>query len=148
MIKMTNMCIVEDGENFLVQIREKQDWPGLTFPGGKVEAHESIYESCIREVKEETGLEVSHLKLCGIIHYDLVGSNEQTIIFLFKTSCFKGKLLTTFNEGKVYWLAKKDILKKNLSSDLEKYLELYEHDEVVEIFLKWDGKTSSEYKMY
>ena len=70
-IKLTNMCMIEKDDMVLVQLREKKDWPGITFPGGKVEKQESIYASCIREVKEETGLDVKHLSFSGTIHYDV-----------------------------------------------------------------------------
>ena len=56
-IKLTTMCMIyKDNGEFLVQDRIKNDWPGITFPGGKVEKDELITESCIREIKEETGL--------------------------------------------------------------------------------------------
>ncbi|MEP6984348.1 MAG: NUDIX domain-containing protein, partial [Chloroflexota bacterium] len=35
-------------------------------PGGAMEAGESLAETCIREVREETGLEVRILRLVGI----------------------------------------------------------------------------------
>ncbi|MFZ1540441.1 MAG: NUDIX domain-containing protein, partial [Enterococcus aquimarinus] len=60
----TNMCMVynEQGQ-ILVQDRKKQDWPGITFPGGHVEKGESFVGSVIREVKEETGLTIQSPQL-------------------------------------------------------------------------------------
>ena len=64
--EFTNMCMIYDGEgNILVQDRIKS-WCGIAFPGGHLELKESIVESVIREVKEETGLDISNLELCGI----------------------------------------------------------------------------------
>ena len=62
----TNMCMITDGRRVLVQDRKSEKWPGVTFPGGHVECGESIISSVIREIKEETGLTVSNLELCGI----------------------------------------------------------------------------------
>ena len=63
---LTNMCMVTDGDQILVQDRLDPNWPGITFPGGHVEPGESFVESAIREVKEETGLDISNVRLCGI----------------------------------------------------------------------------------
>ena len=53
----TNMCMIyDDSGNVLVQDRLNPDWPGISFPGGHVEAGESFTDSVIREVYEETGL--------------------------------------------------------------------------------------------
>ncbi len=49
--------MLEDSDRVLVMDRKKEDWPGITFPGGHVEAGGIITEAVIREVKEETGLE-------------------------------------------------------------------------------------------
>ena len=60
------MCMIYDDKgNILVKERIKS-WCGIAFPGGHLELNESIVDSMIREVKEETGLDVSNLKLCGI----------------------------------------------------------------------------------
>ena len=58
--ELTNMCMIYDDEgNILVQDRVSKSWGGVTFPGGHIERGESIVESVIREVKEETGLDVT-----------------------------------------------------------------------------------------
>ena len=60
-ILTTMVKIIKDNGDFLVQIRTKNDWPGLTFPGGHVEDNEDIEQCAIREIKEETGLTISNL---------------------------------------------------------------------------------------
>lgn len=58
---LTNMCMVyDDNGNVLVQDRVDPNWPGITFPGGHVEHGESFVASVIREVKEETGLDITN----------------------------------------------------------------------------------------
>ena len=39
---LTNICLVYRDDEILVQDRHKDDWPGLTFPGGHVEEGESF----------------------------------------------------------------------------------------------------------
>ena len=55
----TNMCMIERDGMVLMQERNDEDWPGVVFPGGHVEEGESFTEAVIREVREETGLDVS-----------------------------------------------------------------------------------------
>lgn len=59
----------------LVLNRTDPVWPGLTFPGGHVEAHESFNDSVIREVKEETGLDIVHPKLVGVKQFMTITNN-------------------------------------------------------------------------
>ena len=67
--ELTNMIMIENPETHevLVQKRVKY-WTGITFPGGHVEKGESFTDSAVREVKEETGLEIRNPELCGLVH--------------------------------------------------------------------------------
>lgn len=65
MIELTNMCLVYDDEKILVEKKETKYAGGLVFPGGHVEAGESLRDSVIREIKEETGLYIGEPKPCG-----------------------------------------------------------------------------------
>ena len=52
-VEFTNLCMVKNGDRVLGIHRKKEDWPGITFPGGHVGAGESFTEAVIREVKKK-----------------------------------------------------------------------------------------------
>jgi len=57
-----------EGNNFkgIVLIERKNPPLGLAIPGGFVEVGEKVEEAAIREIKEETGLDVKLKKLLGV----------------------------------------------------------------------------------
>ena len=60
--ELTVLCLLHDDDRYLLQHRVKEDWKGYALPGGHIEAGESIVDSVVREIKEETGEAVSHRK--------------------------------------------------------------------------------------
>lgn len=64
--ELTVLCMIYDGARILLQDRVKDNWKGYTFPGGHVEPGESFVDCAIREIKEETGLDIEHPVLCGV----------------------------------------------------------------------------------
>lgn len=127
-VELTNMCMIYDGSKILVQDRIKS-WKGLAFPGGHVEVHESIVDSTIREIKEETGLDITNLKLCGIKQW--FKDDVRNICFLFKTNSFSGNLISN-DEGKNFWIERKDLNKYKLATNFEIMLKVFDNDTLSE----------------
>ena len=121
---LTNMCMLyqEDG-SFLVIDRKKQDWPGINFPGGHVEDEESIPESVIREMKEETGYDLHSVEECGYFEWNVPKENVRHLAILFRSKDFSGEIHPS-KEGEVLWMKEEDLKGKALSLDFDKVLEI------------------------
>lgn len=85
-----NMCMICDGKKVVVIDRKKEDWPGITFPGGHVESGESFTDAVTREIKEETNLDIYSPKLCGI--KDWCENQCRYVVLLYKATDFIGSL--------------------------------------------------------
>ena len=137
----TNMCMIYNEDYILVQDRQNPDWPGITFPGGHVEAGESFVESVKREVFEETGLIIEIL--CGVKQFP-TKQNQRYIVLFFKTNQFEGNLKPS-KEGDVFWIEKEDLSKYHLASDFLDMFNVFESDELSEFYSykehgKWQKK--------
>ncbi len=112
---LTNMCMIYKDNKILVQNRRKEDYQGIAFPGGHIEKGESIVDSVIRELYEETNLVVRDLVLCGIKQFYTL-DNVRYIVFIYKTDNFEGSLKSS-EEGEVFFIDRKDITKYNYVDD-------------------------------
>ena len=130
-IILTNMCMITDGQLVLVQDRKSKKWPGITFPGGHVEPNESIISSVIREVKEETGLTVSNLELCGIQNWTDPVEGYRYLVFCYKTSHFSGSIQSS-DEGEVFWIDRVDLRNVQLADGFEPMLDIFEQPQLTE----------------
>ena len=119
---LSNMCMIYKDDKILVIERTESDWPGLSFPGGHVEENETLEESVIREMKEETCLTIVKPKLCAIKEWDW-GEGIRYLGLLYKCDNFSGELKSS-DEGKVFRIDKKDIKKYKLSMDFEELYKL------------------------
>ena len=139
--KFYNMTMVVDAKgDVLVLDRAKTDWPGLTFPGGKVEQGESFAASAIREIKEETGLSLSSVIPCGTVHWADAKTGHRYIEFLYKATSFSGEPIKGTEEGEIFWMSP-DALRtsEKLSPNFEHYLPLFLDGGYSELFFEWDG---------
>ena len=137
-VELTNMCMVYDGDSILVQNRTKSDWPGIAFPGGHVEPGESLTESVIREVREETGLTIFHPVLCGVKTWPLEDGGLYIVLF-FKTNEFSGEL-TSSAEGEMRWIKLSEVDCFPLSVDFREMLDIFLRDDLSEFYYRKNGE--------
>lgn len=131
-VTLTNMCrIIDKNGCVLLQDRQKDDWPGMTFPGGHIERKESITASVIREVKEETGLQIKNPKLCGIKQFH--NEHGRYLVFLYTASEFEGTLVSS-KEGDVFWVKEKDLDRYPLAEDMKELYTIFTSEDYNEFY--------------
>lgn len=139
---LTNMCLVEDDQGrFVMQVRspERYTWSGAAFPGGHIEAGESLHDSVIREVYEETGLTIAHPQLVGVKHFHTRGEGIRYLVFLYRTKEFTGEIRSS-QEGEVIWVSPEDIAagRIELADSMEDLLTFYMENHHSELYYERD----------
>ena len=139
--EITVLCLISDGDKVLLQNRIKEDWKGYTLPGGHVEPGESFVDAVIREMKEETGLDIKNPRLAGVKQFPIIDGGKENgryIVFLFKTSEFSGEVISS-SEGKMEWVEYSKLEELDTVNDLEELLEVINNPEHTEFQYLVDG---------
>ena len=136
---LTNLCLVEDPTNGKVVLQYRsperyKKWSGYAFPGGHIEKGESLAESVIREVYEETGLTIADPKLVAVKDWPL-DDGGRYIVFCYKATKFSGQLRSS-EEGEVSWVEKDQLEKLDLSYDMLPLLEVMEDPDLSEYYYR------------
>lgn len=136
MVELTNMCMImnEETNEVLVQIRDKNDWDGISFPGGHVEVGEAFVPAVVREVKEETGLDIFNVIPCGFKDWYDFKKKKRYVVMFFKTSAFCGELRETSHEGINTWMCIEEIMRSKTAEDFVEMLDIFIKDDQVEFF--------------
>ena len=107
----TTLCYIEKEDSYLMMHRVKKEkdinkdkWVGV---GGHFEEGESPEECLLREVREETGLELTDYRLRGIITF-ATDVYPTEYIFLYTADGYTGELIEC-NEGNLEWVKKEAV---------------------------------------
>ena len=128
-VELTVLCLLYKDNQILLQNRTKKDWKGYTLPGGHVELGESFVDAVIREMKEETNLDVVHPQLCGVKQFPI--ENGRYVVFLFKSNEFSGELKSS-DEGEMIWVNRNELSNLSLVADFKELLNVMENDQYSE----------------
>ena len=136
---LTNLCLIEDciTNKVVLQYRSPErykKWSGYAFPGGHIEEGESIAESVIREVYEETGLTIADPKLVAVKDWE-PDEGGRYIVFCYKATEYTGQLRSS-EEGEVSWVEKDQLERLDLSYDMLPLLEVMEDPDLSEFYYR------------
>lgn len=85
--------------------------------GGHLERDEDPLTGAIREIKEESGLDVHSSRLRSIHNID-AGQNTGIILFVFTAISESRDVIQDVSEGTLEWISRNDILSVDLVEDL------------------------------
>ncbi len=108
----TTLCYIERGDRWLLlhRVRKQNDinqgkWIGL---GGKLEPGETPEACVLREVREETGLTLTHYRYRGLVTF-ISDRTPVEYMHLFTATGFTGELQPC-DEGDLEWVRKLDFI--------------------------------------
>lgn len=142
MRNLTTLCYIERDDSYLMLHRVKKEkdmnkdkWIGV---GGHFEEGESPEDCLLREVREETGLELTAWKLRGIITF-VTDVYEPEYMFLYTADGFCGEM-TDCNEGTLEWMKKSDVYDLPIwEGDKVFFRLLEERQEFFSLKLRYEG---------
>jgi 8-oxo-dGTP diphosphatase len=97
----------------------KRIWPDkYNGVGGHVEPDEDVYSAALREIQEETGLEVRDLRLCGVINIPVDADHNTGILVFVFTAAAATREVKPSEEGALEWIPRDRLPTQDLVEDL------------------------------
>jgi 8-oxo-dGTP diphosphatase len=137
---ISTCCYVRDGGKILFLLRTKKEglnnkqfFRGL---GGKAEQGESPLDCVIREVKEESGIDINPIWK-GIVTFSKPSDNDWEA-HIFISEGFKGELMKSSSEGELIWVDEKDTQNLDMPEGDKKLLPLLFKEGKFHAYVKYD----------
>ncbi len=140
----TTLCYIEKEDSYLMLHRVKKEkdvnkdkWIGV---GGHFEDGESPEECLLREVWEETGLQLTSFRLRGIITF-ATDIYPTEYMFLYTADGYEGEI-TECDEGNLEWVKKQEVYNLPIWEGDKVFFRLLEEDvPVFSLKLRYEGDT-------
>ncbi|AZN40961.1 NUDIX hydrolase [Paenibacillus albus] len=107
--------IVENEQGHVLLVKTQHG--GWVYPGGQVEVGENLMDALIREIKEESGIDVIVLSLIGVYSntsmykwHDGVTDVPTKVMLDFTCKPIGGELCTSEETSEVQWVEKEKVL--------------------------------------
>ena len=147
-MRNTTLCYLERGREYLLLHRVKKahdenrdKWIGI---GGKFEEGESPEDCLLREVREETGLQLLRWRYRGIVAFvsDEWGTEY---MHLFTADAWGGELRCDCDEGELAWIDRGELLLKPIWEGDRIFLRLLDTERpFFSLKLRYRGDTLAE----
>ncbi len=150
-MRLTSLAYIEKDDKYLMLHRTKKEndqshdkWLGI---GGKFEKDETPDECMIREVKEETGLDVLKYRFAGVVTF-LSDIYETEYMFLFAVTEYQGQIKEC-SEGDLAWVEKSRIPELYIWEGDKLFLErMQKSDKFFSMMVRYEGDDLADWKFY
>ncbi|MBT6774435.1 NUDIX hydrolase [Candidatus Woesearchaeota archaeon] len=124
----TTNIIVEHENKILLLKRNTEPYLGkFALPGGFVDYDEQVEVAAVREVKEETGVDIEVIEILGVYSAPDRNPSKHTISTVFIAKPLNVNLISS-EEGEPVWMLIDEVIKTGLCFD---------HDKILNDYLQW-----------
>ncbi len=126
---LTVDVIIQKGDAILLVKRGNEPFKGkLALPGGFVEWNEKVEDAAVREVKEETGIEVKLRELLGVYSDPKRDPRRHVVTVVFVADALHDRVIAGSDAENAAWVKPEEVKESELSFD---------HWKIIQDYLKW-----------